>query len=388
MVKHKRKICVFSGKRGGFGAYAPLMRLIEKDAALELHILLGDMHVSDEFGRTVNEVRASFPKTPIHLVRMGAGRGDTPAIRAENLGTCMYEASRIFARIQPDIVMVHGDRGEQLVVALAGLTMQSVVTHSQGGDVTGNIDEIQRHATTKLAHVHFPETKEAARRIEHMGEEPWRIHTTGSLYIDRIVKKLYTPIERAKHKYGIRHWDQYAITIFHPETLLSRTDNYRTAKNIFAALKKAGMPSVVVYPCSDPGYEGIMRAIDEIRDDKNFAVFKSIENLDFLGLLAGAQFMIGNSSAGIKEAPYLKLAAINIGEREDARQREENVVDSGRELRDIQRAIRHVLTSAPFRKKLKKCGYHLGDGRASERILQVIKKLKIDERLLKKQITW
>ena len=388
MIKRKRKICVFSGKRGGFGAYVPLMHLMEADKDVELHILLGDMHVSDEFGATVNEARVSFPKAPIHLIRMGAGRGDTPEIRAENLGTCMFEASKILARIRPDIVMVHGDRGEHLVVALAGLTIGSVITHSQGGDVSGNIDEIQRHAITKLAHTHFPETKEAAQRIKRMGEESWRIHTVGSLYVDRIVKKMYTPAGRAKRKYGIEQWDAYAIALLHPETFRSREENYATAKNMFAALKKSHIPSVVIYPCSDPGYEGVSRAIDQIRSDPDFVVYKNIEHLDFLGLLAGAKFVIGNSSTGIKEAPYFQLPAINIGEREDTREREENVVDCDRDLRDMERAIRHVLMDVSFRKKFKKCGYHLGDGRASERTLRVIKKLPIDERLLKKQITF
>ncbi len=388
MAQKKRKICVFSGKRGGSDAYVPLMRLMEADKDIELNILLGDMHASDKFGGTVRDVKSALPETALHLIRMGAGRGDTPEIRAENLGTCMREAGKVLARIRPDIVMVHGDRGEHLAVALAGLTMNMAVTHSQGGDVSGNIDEIQRHAITKLAHIHFPETKEAAQRIKRMGEEAWRIHAVGSLYIDRIAKKMYTPTEHAKKKYGIAQGDQYAIALLHPETFCSREENYATAKNMFAVLKKSAIPAIVIHPCSDPGYGGVMRAIDEIRGDPRFMIYKNIEHLDFLGLLAGARFVIGNSSMGIKEAPYLQLPAINIGERECWREREENVVDCGRRARAMSHAIRFILEDAPFRKRLKRCGYHLGDGHASEKILKVIKTVKIDGALLKKRITY
>lgn len=384
----KKKIAVFSGKRGGFGAYVPLLRLIESDPALELHIILGDMHTSTEFGDTKKEAKALFPHAAIHLIRMGAGRGDTPEIRAENIGICMREGSRILARIRPDALMVHGDRGEHLAMALAGLTLNIPLTHSQGGDVSGNIDEIIRHAITKLVHIHFPETTQAAQRITRLGEESWRIHTVGSLYIDRIVKKMYPSADGVKEKYGAAGWDEYAIVLFHPETYRSRTENYRTAKNIFAVLKAEKIPALVVYPCSDPGYKGVLAAIEEIRNDRDFVVHKNIPHLDFLSLMSAARFLIGNSSAGIKEAPYFRLPAINIGERERGRERESNVVDCGRSVNDIRAAVRFAATNAAFRKKLRACGYHLGDGHASERVLAVLKKIKKDDRLMQKRITY
>lgn len=387
MIGTKKKIAVFSGKRGGFGAYVPLLRLIESDPALDLHIILGDMHTSAEFGSTAKEARTLFPNAALHLIRMGAGRGDTPEIRAENLGVCMREAARILARIGPDILMVHGDRGEHLAVALAGLTLNIPVTHSQGGDVSGNIDEIIRHAITKLAHIHFPETKQAAQRIARLGEPSWRIHTVGSLYIDRIVKKMYPPPAGVKEKYGIAGWQEYAIVLFHTETFKSRDENYQTAKNIFAALKAEGVPALVIYPCSDPGYEGVIAAIGEIKNDRDFIVYKNIPHLEFLSLMSAARFLIGNSSAGIKEAPYFRLPAINIGERERGRERELNVVDCGRSISDIRAAMRFAADNAAFRKKLRTCGYHLGDGRASERILAALKKIKKDDRLMQKRIT-
>lgn len=388
MKSGRRKIAVFSGKRGGFGAYLPLMKLIAADPALELQIVLGDMHASEQFGGTVAEAKKYFPEKYIHVVEMGAGRGDTPEIRAENLGRGMERGAALLAKLAPDILLVHGDRGEHLTMALAAVTLGIPVAHSQGGDISGNIDEIIRHSLTKLSHVHFPETKDAARRIERLGEEKWRIHTAGSLYIDRIVKKMYTPPAEARKKYLLLPDDVFSIVIFHPETWRTRDENYAAARAVLAAAAADGRRAVVTYPCSDPGYEGIIRAIEEVRGDRRFLIYKNIENLDFLGLMASAAFMIGNSSSAIKEAPYFHLPAINIGKREQGRAHEENVVDAGYAEKELLRAIRHVTANARFRKKLSRCGYHLGDGKASERILKVIKTVPLDRRLLQKRMTY
>ncbi len=384
----KRKICAFSGKRGGFGAYVPLMRLIERDPALELQILLGDMHTSAAFGSTVGEARALFPRAKIKTIQMGTGKDDTPETRAENLGVCMTAAARLLADLEPDMIMVHGDRGEHLVVALAAITLGIPVAHSQGGDRTGNIDEIIRHSITKLAHLHFPETKDAAECIARMGEEQWRIHTAGSLYIDRIMKKLYSDPQESRKKYGLGESGSYAILLYHPETYLSRAENYRRMREILKGVRESGVRSIVVYPCSDPGYEGIIKAIDEVRRDRQFLVHKNIANLDFLGLMAGASVMLGNSSTMIKEAPYLKLPALNFGERERGRFREENVIDCKIEASAIAKKIRDLPADKKFRLKLSRCGYHLGDGKASEKILDVVKTVPLNQRLLDKQLSY
>ena len=386
--KNKRKICVFSGKRGGFGAYVPLMRIIEKDADLELQILLGDMHASKEFGRTVNEARKFFPKATIELIEMGTGRSDSPVARAENLGICLQKTAGILKRLKPDIVLVHADRGEHLMVAFAALNLGIPIAHTQGGDVSGNIDDIQRHAITKLAHLHFSETEQSAERIKKMGEEAWRVYNVGSTYIDRIAKKMFTQPLEAREKYELGKDEKFYITIFHPDTYLSREENYRQARNIFQAIKKLGLRSFVLYPCSDPGYEGIIKAIDEIKEDKQFLVYKNIENLDFLSLMHEAKAMIGNSSSALVEAPYFKLPAINIGRRQEGREREENVIDARPEINDIVKKIKFAESNKDFLKKLKKCGYRLGNGQAGEKIVKVLKKIKIDEKLLKKRMTY
>jgi UDP-hydrolysing UDP-N-acetyl-D-glucosamine 2-epimerase len=382
-----RKICAFSGKRGGFGAYVPLMQLIEKDPDLELQILLGDMHASPEFGRTVDEAKKFFPSAKIELIEMGTGRGDSRAARAENLGICLQKTANILEKLAPDIVLVHADRGEHLMVAFAALNLGIPIAHTQGGDISGNIDDIQRHAITKLAHLHFSETEEAAKRILEMGEEKWRVYNVGSTYIDRIAKKMYTSAKNVRQKYGLGAKEDFYIVIFHPDTYLTRQENYQQAKIVFQAVKKAGLRCFVLYPCSDPGYEGIVRAIDEIKNDTQFMIYKNIDNLDFLSLMSQTKAIIGNSSCALVEAPYFKLPAINIGRRQEGREGEENVIDTKPQVSDIVRKIKFATENKRFKNNLKKCGYRLGNGQAGEKIVKVLKNIKINEKLLRKRLT-
>ena len=385
MIK-KRKICVFSGKRGGFGAYVPFMRLVESDPDLQLQILLGDMHAATEFGNTANEVRKLFPNSPIEIVEMGTGRNDSSLARAENLGVCLSKSAQALSKLNPDIVMVHGDRGEHLMVAFAALNLGKAVAHTQGGEVSGNIDDVQRHAITKLSHIHFPETQEAAGNIKKLGEEVWRIHIVGSLYIDRIIGKMYVPEKEAREKYGLNPDEDYFIVIFHPDTFESSRSSKSVMENIIGVLERSDLKSLVLYPCSDPGYQGIVEVIEKARSNPNFLVYGNIENLDFLGLMSGAKAIIGNSSSALKEAPYFKLAALNIGRRQKGRQSENNVHTVKMGAKDIEEGLNFILNNNKFKAGLKSCGFSLGNGHASEKVLNIIKKIDLDEKLLRKHL--
>ncbi len=377
---------MFSGKRGGFGAYLPLMRLIAADPNLELQILLGDTHASKEFGQTVDEARRFFPDAKIEVIEMGAGRGDSQVIRSENLGICLQKVPAVLERLRPDLVMVHGDRAEHLIVALAALNLGIPVGHTQGGEVSGNIDDIQRHAITKLAHLHFPETKAARGRLIKLGEEDWRINVVGSTYIDRISQKMYTPNVEARKKHGLTPDEKYFLVIFHPDTYLSREENYQAAKNLLTAVKATGYKTIMTYPCSDPGYQGVLDAMEEVKGDPGFLIHKNIDNLDFLGLMAGARAILGNSSSAVVEAPYFQLPAVNVGGRQGGRDREENVVDCDSTVEDISAKIKFILGNDDFRERLKKCGYRLGGGQAAEKILEVLRSVSLDEKLLRKRL--
>ena len=208
----------------------------------------------------------------------------------------------------------------------------------------------------------------------------------GSVYVDRIVKRMYPPLSKIRAKYGLGKDEGYFIVIIHPDTYETEGWNYIAAKNVFSAAKLFGHKVFVTYPCSDPGYESIVRAIEEIKNDPQFSVYNNIENLDFLSLMSGAKALIGNSSSGFVETPYFKLPAVNIGRRQIGRDREENVVDSGIHREEIANAIQYVLQNKNFRKRLERCGTRLGNGHASEKILNVLKHIPLNEKLLRKKL--
>lgn len=388
MEEAKRKICVYFGKRGGFGAYLPLMRLIESDPRLELQIILGDMHVSKKFGSTVKEVKSFFPKAKIALVEMGTGRGDSPLVRAENLGVCLKKVAQIMGKLKPDIFLIHGDRGDHFIAAFAALNLGIPIAHTQGGEISGNIDDIQRHALTKIAHLHFTETKMAAERIRKMGEDDWRIKTVGSVYIDRIVKKIYSPFNETRGKYGLLPGEKYFIIIFHPDTFESKDNNYRHMKNTLRAVKSFGLRSFVIFPCSDSGYGGVVKAIKEAGRDPYFLIYKNIHNFDFLSLMENAQALIGNSSCALVEAPYFKLPAVNIGNRQIGRYRQKNVIDARPTISDVKEKINHILTNQKYKKQLLKMPHRLGEGDAARKIIKILRSIPLNNKLLRKRLAY
>jgi UDP-hydrolysing UDP-N-acetyl-D-glucosamine 2-epimerase len=380
-----RTICAFSGKRGGYGAYLPLLRRIEADPELGLIILLGDMHASPEFGGTAAEAHREFPAERIALVEMGTGRGDDPLTRAENLGTCMTAAARILAERRPDVVLVHGDRAEHLEVALAALTLGIVVAHTQGGDRSGNIDEIQRHAISKLAHVHFPESDEAAERLRRMGEDDWRIHVVGSTYVDRIVNGMYETPAQARAAVGLGSDDSFVLAVIHPETFALPGENGELARRVLDAARDTGRRVVVTYPCSDPGYDEIIEVLESLHVDDAFIVHRNIDNDVYLGLMAAADAIVGNSSAALVEAPYFRLPAVNVGHRQDGRTRDPNVLDAPN-ASDMAGALKRALDPA-FRAGLE-TSTRLGDGHAAERIVETLKTIPLDNRLRRKSLAY
>lgn len=383
-MKNKRKICILSGKRGGFGALIRLMNMIRDDPKMELQLVLTDMHLADKFGYTLKEVKKQF--RPAALIDLKQ-KGDSEIARAQALSRCFSEIIKVLDKLKPDIMFVFADRGEHLVGAYAALLLGIPIAHAQGGDISGNIDEVQRHAISKLAHIHFPETKASAKRLLKLGEEKWRIHQVGSVYIDIIKYRMYTPLLKAKKKIGLKKNEDFVILLYHPDTT-DYKKSYKQMKVILKAVASFSLKTVVVYPCSDPGHNGIIKAIEEKRNSPQFLIFKNIEAPVFKGLMTGAKALIGNSSSGIKEAPYLRLPFVNIGNRQNNREKEKNVINVEPTYNSVIKGIQRALFDKKFKKQIKNCGYLFGDGYASERIYKILKNIKLNKKLKQKRLTF
>lgn len=382
--RQRRRILVLTGKRGGFGAMKPMLRLLRDDPEVELLLVVTDQHVSEKFGKTITEVQQEF--TIAAAVDMGQ-LGDNPVDRGRALGVCLQRMSDVLSELKPDICVLYGDRGEVIATAIAATTLGIPIAHLQGGDVSGSVDEQVRHAITKLAQMHFPSTEDSGRRIERMGEEPWRIHVVGDNHIDLIVAGEYASTDMVAHLLDLDPAQPLAVVLQHSETT-EPDESYAQMVETLEAVRESGLQAVVIHPCSDVGYGGVIRAIEELAVGPRFRVRINLEAPVFWGLLAMSTVFVGNSSAGLIETPTFRLPTVNVGRRQDGRLHAENVINVPHDRRAILDAIRKAAFDPEFRQLAANCRQLFGDGRAGERIVRVLKDVSLDKALMVKRMTY
>ncbi len=381
----KRKIAVVTGTRAEYGILKPVLEAIKARQELELCLVIAGMHLSREFGYTVTEVEkdnfqiaARIEMTPYD---------DTPAVMAKSIGTGIIGMADAWQVIRPDIILILGDRTEPLAAAIAGAYMNIPLAHIHGGDVCGNIDDSSRHAITKFAHIHFPATQQSAKRIIRMGEEKWRVNMVGSLALDSILHEPLLSTNTLIRKYTLDSTRPLVLGIQHAVT--SQADDApQQMKKTLEAVVELGYPAMVIYPNSDAGGRRIIKVIKEFEKYPFLKIIKSLPRRDYLGLMKLAAVMVGNSSSGIVEAPSFGLPVVNIGIRQEGRERGANVIDVGHNKSEIVRAIKKALTNKAFLAEVKKGRSPYGDGKASLRIADTLSKMEITPALLQKKITY
>lgn len=362
---------------------APTMQAIQDHPDLEMALVVTDQHLYDRFGRTVNEVEARFPVAG--AIDMGQS-GDSNEDRAQAVGRCLERAVPVLRDIAPDILLVIGDRGEVFAACIAAHNMRIAIAHVQGGDLSGSLDEPVRHAITKLSHIHFPSTERSAERIRRMGEEPERIHVVGDTHIDQILGGEATAPEILRERYGLSD-DPYLLVLQHSDSTVPEGSGEQMRETL-AAVTATGMRTLLVYPCSDQGFEGIIETIEGARGTPGISVHQNIPAPDFIGLQQGAACLVGNSSAGLIEAPYFNLPAVNVGDRQIGRERAANVLDVGYERGAIAAAIATGLGDEDFRARMHATPPPFGDGTAYRRISEVLAATAVTPALLNKRMVY
>jgi len=291
--------------------------------------------------------------------------------------------SKVFGKLKPAMVMVMGDRGEMLAAAIAANYMNIPVAHIHGGEISGHVDGVVRHAITKLAHIHFPATQKAKKRILNLGEEPGRVFVAGAPALDSILNGKF---ELTK-KYPIAVNKPFVLLVQHP--VLVQSDKAGEQMRItLEAIKTLKVKTLVIYPNADAGGRQMIKVIQKYARLPFIKTFKSLPHKDYLALMKRSAVLVGNSSSGLIEAPSLKVPAVNIGIRQQDRERGENVIDVAHNKNAIIKAIKKALYDKKFKEKVKRGKNPYGDGHAGERIIRVLKAIKLDERLLEKQITF
>lgn len=382
-----RKIAVVTGTRAEYGLLYPVMSAIKKDKSMELSIIATGMHLSQEFGHTVDYIESDGFKIDAKVDMLLSG--DSQVSMAKSLGIGIIGITQALEAIDPDIVLVYGDRGEPFAATVSAAHLMIPVAHVHGGDAArgSNIDDSIRYAITKFAHIHFTATKKHAERVIRLGEEPWRVHVVGSPALDAILHGEIPSSSDIARIFSLDKEKPIVLVIQHPTSINAR-DAAKEMRETMEALRKLELQSVVIYPNADAGGRAMIKVIKEYENYSFIKTFKSVPRREYLGLMKAASVMVGNSSSGIIEAPSLKLPVVNIGIRQAGREKSENVIDVGHDKDAIVNSIRKALYAADFKEKVRKCKNPYGDGKSSQRIAKILRELEITPRLLRKQITY
>jgi UDP-hydrolysing UDP-N-acetyl-D-glucosamine 2-epimerase len=384
MTTSARRIGVVTVSRSDYGHLRPVLDGIRRAADLELVLFAAGMHLAPEFGSTVGEIEADG--VPIAERVPMLEPGDSPEAVAASAGRGVEGFARAFARQRPDLVVVLGDRFEMLAAAVAALPFALPVAHIHGGEVSeGAMDNQIRHAITKLVHLHFASAEVHARRIARMGEEAWRIHAVGAPGLDRIAVTEPLPREDLARELDLPVAGQWLLVTFHPVTLEYR-ETASHVEELLAALEKTDGTLVVTYPNADTSGRLIIERLEEFaaRYPRRCRLVPSLGERLYLSLLRHADVMIGNSSSGLIEAPSFGLPAVNVGARQRGRLRGGNVIDVEPAREDILRGIETAQTPA-FRARARAAANPYGDGRAAPRIVEVLRTVPLDTRLVQKR---
>ena len=332
----KKKIVFLTGTRADFGKLKSLIEILNKSDQFEVHIFATGMHMDEKYGFTVKEIELYNYKNIFKYINH-----DSDSVMDMTLGRTIQGFASYVHLIKPDLIVVHGDRIEALAGASVGALNNILVAHIEGGEVSGTVDELLRHAVSKLSNTHFVANDDAKKRLAQMGELEKSIYVIGSPDMDVMLLENLPALDDVKKHYEIP-FTNYAVSLFHPVTTEIDALIYN-AENYFAALESSGLNYVVIYPNNDKGSELIMHHIRKCQANNRYRVFPSIRFESFLTLIKNAQFIIGNSSAGIREAPYYGVPTINVGTRQNKRSSNTDILHTGYDEDKISTAIQASL---------------------------------------------
>ncbi|MFA4884208.1 MAG: UDP-N-acetylglucosamine 2-epimerase [Candidatus Margulisiibacteriota bacterium] len=385
-MKQRRKICVVTGSRAEYGLLKPVMLAIRARPELKLSLIATGMHLSSQFGRTAGLIQQDGFRID-QQVKMDPANNDGAAM-AKAIGRGITGLAAALSSIRPDVTLVLGDRTEALAASIASAYMNIAVAHIHGGDISmAGLDESARHAITKLAHIHFPASKESKERIIKLGEEPKRVFLVGAPGLDTVLHEPLLSKKALAAEIGFDFTQPVLVLLQHSVTTQIEQAGEQI-KGTIAAVRQFNLPTVVIYPNSDAGGRTIIREIEKLRTVDNIRLFKNLPRRVYLSLLKYTSVLVGNSSGGIIETPLFKLPVVNIGIRQAGRERGKNVIDVPHKQSAIIKAIKRALFDDKFHRQIDHCVNPYGSGRAGEKIAAVLSKIGIDRDFLQKQITY
>ncbi len=381
----KRKILFVTERRADYSRLKPIMKAVQRSKKLELQLVVTGNHLLKNFGETKKVVDADSFKINAIFPIFYENDQDDAIHMVKAMGKALIGLADIFTRLKPDIVFCGFDLGTHLAAAIAGCHLNIHVAHIQGGEVSGTIDEIIRHATTKFSHIHFAATAKSIKRIIKLGENPEYVYNVGSPSLDTIKSIKYYSKKKIIEKYGLDPKKKLIIFSQHPVTTEVDEVGSQIQSSINALKrvnKKYGTQVLAIYSNNDAGGKRIIRQLKR----SGIKVVPHIVYEDYLRLFKVADLLVGNSSAGFHEAPSFGLPTVNIGTRQRLRERGDNIIDADNDEKKIIKAITKGLFDKKFIKKVKVGKNPYDNGITSEKIVKILE--NIDLPPIQKNITY
>lgn len=381
-----RTVHFLTGIRSEYDILAPIIAAVDAQPDLDAGVIVTGAHLTGLHGQSVRQIEADGYRIAGRIDSLLASDG--LGGRVKGMALQLAGLTDLFARERPDFLVVMGDREEVMTGAVAAIYHHIPVVHVGGGDHAddGNVDNLVRHAVSKMAHLHMATTELSGQRLRQLGEEPWRIHVTGASGLDRIIATPDMARDELERALGVDwHGEPYAVLLYHP-TITDFSEARAHMASITQVLEASGLNIAVMAPNSDPGNQAISLEIDALisRCPKAKA-FTFLERKVFINMLRHARVMVGNSSAGILEAPSMGLPVVNIGIRQRGREHGDNVIFTEYDAQEIAAAIAKATTDESFRALVAQRRTPYGDGKAGERIAEVLRSVELGRGLLDKK---
>jgi UDP-N-acetylglucosamine 2-epimerase (non-hydrolysing)/GDP/UDP-N,N'-diacetylbacillosamine 2-epimerase (hydrolysing) len=378
----KRKIAVVTTSRADYGhLYWPL-RDLSVHPEVELQPIVLGAHLSPEFGKTIREIEKDGFAIGARIECLLSSDSDVGM--AKTIGLATLSLADTLAQLRPDILLLIADRYEMLAPASVALALRIPIAHIEGGEISeGAIDDAVRNALTKMSHVHFTSTEQARARIIAMDEEEWRVHRAGAPSLDHLRRNRLLERAELEARLGVRLEEPATLVAFHPVTI--ERDTTQEANALFSAVESVAGQILFCYPNADAGSRVLIErthAFLASREDAH--VFVNLDALTYWSLMRQVRLFVGNSSSGIMETPSFALPTVNVGLRQQGRERARNVIDAPAERVAILEAVRRA-KSAEFRDSLRGMTNLYGDGNATEKIVQVLTSVPLGQKLLMKR---
>jgi UDP-hydrolysing UDP-N-acetyl-D-glucosamine 2-epimerase len=380
-----RKICVVITARPSYARIKTVLESVRNHSQLKLQLVVGASALLERYGPAIKVIEADGfkPDAVVHMVV----EGENLVTTAKSTGLGVVELATIFDNLRPDVVVSVADRYETIATAIAAAYLNIPVAHVQGGEVTGSIDEKVRHAVTKLANLHFVSNKKAAERVIRMGEDPKTVFITGCPSVDLAARVLgegqgnfnpFGPYGGVGHQFDPKHG--YLVVIQHPVTTEYK-DALNQINETLSAIEKLAYPAFWFWPNVDAGSDRISKGIRHFRETHDLPFiyfFKNLTPEDFLRLMIGSNCIVGNSSVSIREASFLGVPAVNIGNRQAGRDRGPNIIDTSYVAEEILQAVKQHLNNGRY-----PSSDLYGDGKSGRRIVDILAEqpLNINKRL-------